>query len=95
MKERDALIEEARAFDQAQGEPSDVAAMMADFALRVLERESIYREICEAARHIGIGECEIYLDHVKSDFLACRNNDNYTHFDTLPDAFAFVKGERR
>lgn len=98
---REKLIEEAklRLFMGEQQFPtkwSDVAELAADFALQVLER-SIYREICEAATFIYFGDMRIMclFDGKYEAVNTQRPMRDPRVFDTLAEAFEWVKGGRR
>lgn len=98
MKERDELIEEAR---ELLGWPDECAgnwpATMADFALKALERESIYREICEAAAMLTMSSGYAMIPNGDAVMVVYRKNDaTYSEtFDTLAEAFEWVKGGLR
>lgn len=96
MKERDELIEEARVFLKVPDSHFAWPEALADFALKVLERESIYREICEAAIQMRFAG-SMHIDPLPDGWMVMdkRNGDRrICTFNTLAEAFEFVKGEK-
>lgn len=76
----------------------DIPTTMADFAAAMLEREGVYREICEAALRIDFNDANgkynaTVMREPSGNYWAIRlpGNEMKHESDTLEEAYAWVK----
>lgn len=64
--------------------------MMADSAAAILEREGVYREICEAADYLKFENGDVIVRSDPEPYFAIRGNTS-RYFSTFEEAYAWVK----
>ncbi len=89
--EREKLIEAAKIFYKERGHLT-LPEVMAEFAASVIQDLGVYREICERASIIELPKYTIFRVSAESGYEVQGDDDQVWKFNTLQQAFEFVKG---